>query len=62
MDICFKITFFAIPRRTGDGGLRAFQIDAEQYIVVHILPFVWNARGLRAAESSITDTAYNTVV
>ncbi len=62
MDICFKIPFFAIPGRSGDGGLRAFQIDAVQYILVHSLRFVWNACGLRAAQLSITDTAYDTVV
>ncbi len=62
MDICFKIPFFAIPRRSGDGGLRAFQTDAVEYTVVHSLRFVWNACGLRAAQSSITDTAFDTVV
>ncbi len=30
--------------------------------VVHSLCFMWNAYGLRAAQSSITDTAYYTVV
>ncbi len=31
MGICSKIPFFDIPRRSGDGGLRAFQINAVQY-------------------------------
>ncbi len=35
------------------------QIDAVQYIIVRSLRFVWNACGLRAAQSSITDTAYD---
>ncbi len=61
-DPCLKIPFFAIPRRSGYGGLRAFPIHAVQHIVVYSLRFVWNACGLRAAQSSITDTACETVV
>ncbi len=33
-----------------------------QYSIVHSLRFAWNAYGLRAAQSPITDTAYDTVV
>ncbi len=60
MDICFKIPFFGISRRSGGGGLRAFQIDAVQYSAQPALRV--DACGLPAAQLSITVTAYDTEV